>query len=117
MRRGREIGGRLTSLRLADLRSTRTPQGDTAGKRLELTRRVQLLSCFFCVGAERVLSRTVMAEQVWDINFDSDTNVVEVRCAGCAKLDEPLVAKDPHGPRNGLRDGGASGEVARRRRW
>jgi len=28
--------------------------------------------------AGEVLSRTLIAEQVWDMNFDSDTNVVDV---------------------------------------
>lgn len=38
-----------------------------------------------------VLSRTLIAEQVWDMNFDSDTNVVEVavrRLRG--KIDDPF---------------------------
>ena len=26
----------------------------------------------------QVLSRTTLAEQVWDMNFDSDTNVIDV---------------------------------------
>ena len=26
----------------------------------------------------QVLSRTVIAEQIWDMNFDSDTNIVDV---------------------------------------
>ncbi|MCK6409645.1 MAG: winged helix-turn-helix domain-containing protein, partial [Thauera sp.] len=44
-----------------------------------------------------VLSRTVLAEQVWDMNFDSNTNVVEVavrRLRG--KLDDPFDRKLLH---------------------
>ena len=40
----------------------------------------------------KVLSRAEIAEQVWDMNFDSDTNVVEVavrRLRG--KLDDPFA--------------------------
>jgi len=32
-----------------------------------------------------VLPRSLIASQVWDMNFDSDTNVIEVApCADCA---------------------------------
>ena len=44
-----------------------------------------------------VLSRTVIAEQVWDINFDSDTNVVEVAVRRLrAKVDDPFEHKLIH---------------------
>ena len=37
------------------------------------------------------LSRTTLAEQVWDMNFDSDTNVVEVAVRRLrTKLDQPF---------------------------
>ena len=45
----------------------------------------------------QVLSRTTLAEQVWDMNFDSDTNVIDVavrRLRG--KLDDPFDAKLLH---------------------
>jgi len=39
-----------------------------------------------------VLSRTLIAEQVWDMNFDSDTNVVDVHIRRLrAKVDEPFA--------------------------
>ena len=45
----------------------------------------------------QVLSRTVLAEQVWDMNFDSDTNVVEVAIRRLrAKLDDPFPRKLLH---------------------
>ncbi len=31
-----------------------------------------------CRHQGEILSRTLIAEQVWDMNFDSDTNVVDV---------------------------------------
>ena len=41
-----------------------------------------------------MLSRTALAEQVWDMNFDSDTNVVEVAVRRLrAKVDDPFDLK------------------------
>ena len=45
----------------------------------------------------QILSRTTLAEQVWDMNFDSDTNVVEVAVRRLrAKLDDPFPSKLLH---------------------
>jgi len=52
--------------------------GTRAGQRLELTAKEFLLLALFLRRKGEVLSRTEIAEQVWDMNFDSDTNVVEV---------------------------------------
>jgi two-component system copper resistance phosphate regulon response regulator CusR len=44
-----------------------------------------------------VLSRTLIAEQVWDMNFDSDTNVVDVHVRRLrAKVDDPAAKKLIH---------------------
>ena len=44
-----------------------------------------------------VLSRTLIAEQVWDMNFDSDTNVVEVAVRRLrAKIDDPFERRLIH---------------------
>jgi two-component system copper resistance phosphate regulon response regulator CusR len=44
-----------------------------------------------------VLSRTFIAEQVWDMNFDSDTNVVDVHVRRLrAKVDDPFERKLIH---------------------
>lgn len=37
-----------------------------------------MLLLLFAQRKGEVLSRTFIAEQVWDINFDSDTNVIDV---------------------------------------
>jgi two-component system copper resistance phosphate regulon response regulator CusR len=38
-----------------------------------------------------VLSRTLIAEQVWDVNFDSDSNVVDVHVRRLrSKVDQPF---------------------------
>ncbi|QHA88203.1 heavy metal response regulator transcription factor [Serratia sp. JUb9] len=44
-----------------------------------------------------VLSRTMIASQVWDMNFDSDTNVVDVAIKRLrAKIDRPFAIKLIH---------------------
>lgn len=44
-----------------------------------------------------VLSRSVIASQVWDINFDSDTNVIDAAVRRLrSKLDDPFVQKLIH---------------------
>ena len=44
-----------------------------------------------------MLSRTLIAEQVWDMNFDSDTNVVDVHVRRLrAKVDDPFERKLIH---------------------
>ncbi len=65
--------------------------------RLELTpKEFALLSLLVRRGGE-VQSRTAIASQVWDINFDSDTNVVEVAIRRLrTKLDDPYPRKLLH---------------------
>jgi two-component system copper resistance phosphate regulon response regulator CusR len=44
-----------------------------------------------------VLSRTLIASQVWDMNFDSDTNVVDVAAKRLrAKIDQPFETRLIH---------------------
>ncbi|TNV21708.1 response regulator [Buttiauxella sp. B2] len=49
-----------------------------AGKRIELTQKEFLLLSLLMRRSGEVLSRTVLAEQVWDMNFDPETNVIDV---------------------------------------
>lgn len=51
---------------------------DRAGERIELTPKEFSLLTLMAQRYGEVLSRTYIAEVVWDINFDSDTNVVDV---------------------------------------
>jgi len=61
------------------------------GQRLELTAKEFLLLTLFLRRKGEVLSRTEIAEQVWDMNFDSDTNVVEVAIRRLrTKIDVPF---------------------------
>ena len=62
-----------------------------AGKRLDLTAKEFTLLTLLLSRQGQVLSRTAIAEQVWDMHFDSGTGVVEVairRLRG--KLDAPF---------------------------
>jgi two-component system, OmpR family, copper resistance phosphate regulon response regulator CusR len=67
------------------------------GRVLDLTpKEFQLLSLLMRRNGE-VLSRTLIAEQVWDINFESDSNVVEVHMRRLrAKVDDPFDHKLIH---------------------
>ena len=50
-----------------------------------------------CKRAGEVQSRAVIADQVWDMNFDSETNVVEVAIRRLrTKLDDPYPLKLLH---------------------
>lgn len=62
-----------------------------AGTRLDLTATEFRLLSLFARRSGEVLSRTYIAEQVWDMNFDSDTNVVDVHVRRLrAKVDDPF---------------------------
>jgi two-component system copper resistance phosphate regulon response regulator CusR len=68
-----------------------------AGERLDLTPKEFALLALLARRAGEPLSRTLIAEQVWDMNFDSDTNVVDVNVRRLrAKVDEPFAAKLIH---------------------
>ncbi|BAP41363.1 heavy metal response regulator transcription factor [Pseudomonas sp. 21LCFQ02] len=68
-----------------------------AGVRLELTAKEFALLSVLARRHGEILSKTSIAEQVWDINFDSDTNVVEVAIKRLrAKLDGPHEHKLLH---------------------
>jgi two-component system, OmpR family, copper resistance phosphate regulon response regulator CusR len=80
-----------------DLHKRRVMRGDN---RLDLTaKEFGLLSLLMRKSGE-VLSRTFIAEQVWDMNFDSDTNVVDVAVRRLrAKIDDPYANKLVHNVR------------------
>lgn len=62
-----------------------------SGQRLELTPKEFSLLALLLRRQGHVLSRTELAEQVWDMNFDSETNVVEVAIRRLrSKLDQPF---------------------------
>ncbi len=64
------------------------------GNPLELTPKEFLLLSLLTRRKGEVLSRTLIAEQVWDMNFDSDTNVVDVAIRRLRrKVDDPYTKK------------------------
>ena len=68
-----------------------------SGRRLELTAQEFLLLSVLMRRRGEVLSRTMLTEQIWDMNFDSDSNVVEVAIRRLrAKLDDPFPTKLLH---------------------
>ena len=68
-----------------------------AGQRIDLSAKEFALLVLLVRKSGEVLSRTQIASMVWDINFDSDTNVVEVAIRRLrAKLDEPFEKKLIH---------------------
>jgi len=65
-----------------------------AGRRLDLTPKEFALLSLLARRAGEVLPRTLIAEQVWDMNFESDTNVVDVHIRRLrSKLDDPFECK------------------------
>jgi len=67
------------------------------GERIDLTAKEYALLDYFVRHIGEVMSRTLIAEHVWDMNFDSDTNVVDVAIRRLrAKLDDPFDTKLIH---------------------
>lgn len=67
------------------------------GKRLNLTPKEFSLLSLFVRRTGEVLSRTLIAEQVWDMNFDSNSNVVDVHVRRLrSKVDDPFSQKLVH---------------------
>ena len=76
LRRG---GARAPVLRLADLAlDPATREVTRGGRRISLTaREYALLECFLR-SAGRVLTRPMLAERVWGLDFDPESNIVDV---------------------------------------
>ncbi|MBV7535773.1 heavy metal response regulator transcription factor [Duganella sp. sic0402] len=82
-------------LRVADLEidvpRRRVTRG---GQRIDLTAKEFALLHLLAKRQGEVLSRTQIASMVWDMNFDSDTNVVDVAVRRLrAKVDDPYPLK------------------------
>jgi two-component system copper resistance phosphate regulon response regulator CusR len=68
-----------------------------AGRPLDLTPKEFALLTLLARRAGEVLSRTLITEQVWDVNFDADSNVVDVHVRRLrAKADDPFDRKLIH---------------------
>lgn len=85
------IGAADLELDLLRRRATR------AGRRIELTAKEFALLELFLRRKGEVLPRSLIASQVWDMNFDSDTNVIDVAVRRLRiKIDEGFDLKLIH---------------------
>ena len=101
LKRGKMSSATADALSLADLEIDPIRRRVTrAGQRVDLTAKEYALLLLFLRRQTEVLSRTFIAEQVWDMNFDSDTNVVDVAVRRLrAKVDDPFPQKLIHAVR------------------
>ena len=85
-------------LRIADLEiDVPGRRVQRAGQRLTLTNKEFALLQFFVQNPGQVLSRSLIASRVWGMNFDSDTNVVDVAVRRLRqKVDEPFPQRLIH---------------------
>ncbi len=94
LRRGKS-GIEATVLRIADLELDLLRRRVVrAGTRIELTAKEFALLELLLRRQGEVLPRSMIASQVWDMNFDSDSNVIEVALRRLrAKVDDPFEPK------------------------
>ncbi|WP_210547316.1 heavy metal response regulator transcription factor [Rhodoferax sp. PAMC 29310] len=94
LRRGAKLSG-SEFMRVADLELNLLRRRVTrAGKRIDLTAKEFALLELLLRRQGEVLPRSLIASQVWDMNFDSDTNVIDVAMRRLrVKLDDPFESK------------------------
>ncbi|MDP2368868.1 winged helix-turn-helix domain-containing protein [Rhodoferax sp.] len=88
----------LAAMHLCDLRLDLAKHRATrSGVRLNLSAQDFKLLALLLRRQGQVQSRTILAEQLWDINFDCDTNVVDVAISRLRKkIDDPFSVKLLH---------------------
>lgn len=70
---------RASSIRVADLELDRlSQQVKRAGRRIDLTSKEYALLEYLMINADRVLSRNMIVEHVWNQGFDGISNIVDV---------------------------------------
>jgi len=86
------------SLQIADLELDLLRRRVTrAGKRIDLTAKEFALLELLLRRQGEILPRSLIASQVWDMNFDSDTNVIEVAIRRLrAKIDDDFETRLIH---------------------
>jgi len=78
-RRSSAYAGQNALLRVADLEmDTNARLVQRAGQRVELTTREYALLEYLLVNKGRIVSRVDIAEKVWDLHFDTNTNIIDV---------------------------------------
>jgi len=97
LRRG-AVPASETTLRVADLELDLMRRRVTrAGQRIPLTAKEFALLELMIRHHDEVLPRSLIASQVWDMNFDSDTNVIDVAIRRLrAKIDDAFEPKLIH---------------------
>ncbi len=85
----------IEKLRIEDLEiDTRRHRAVRAGVALNLTAKEFLLLTHLARSAGEVVSRSEIARQIWDINFKTETNIVDVMVRRLrAKVDDPFRTK------------------------
>jgi len=88
----RHSGEQPRQLQMADLQlDLMRRRAFRASQQIELTAKEFTLLWLFMRHSGEVLSRAIIAEKVWDMNFDGDTNVVDVAVRRLRrKIDEPF---------------------------
>lgn len=85
-------------LRLADLElNLDTKTVTRAGKRIDLTTREYALMEYLMLNRGKIISRVDISERVWNLNFDSNTNVIDVYVSYLRKkIDKDFSSKLLH---------------------
>ncbi len=97
-RRGKEALYHKSVLVFADVElNLDTKEFTRSNKKIELTPKEFALMEYFIRNQGRVISKTEIAEKVWDINFETSTNVIEVYINYLRnKMDKPFEKKLIH---------------------
>jgi two-component system copper resistance phosphate regulon response regulator CusR len=98
MRRHTEATATRQVLRLADLElNLETKVVTRAGQRIDLTTKEYSLLEYLLLNRGKVISRVDIAERVWELNFDTNTNVIDVYVSYLRKkLDKGYTTKLIH---------------------
>ncbi len=79
LKRSKNTCGIGQILKVADLElDTHRKAGKRAGKKIDLTAKEYALLEYLLINKGRVVSRADIAEKIWDITFDTGTNVIDV---------------------------------------
>ena len=94
LRRGSAVPNQ-TSIKIGDLEvDLLKRRASRSGRRIDLTAKEFSLLELLMRRRGEVLSKSLIASQVWDMNFDSDTNVIEVAIRRLrAKIDDDFDTK------------------------